>query len=36
MDVCHFTIEEQETFLTAKSAAHLGLALFARAVAKGD
>jgi len=36
MDVCHFTIEEQETFLTAYTAAHPGQALFARAAAKGD
>lgn len=36
MDVCHFTTEEQETFLKAYSAAHPGQALFARAAAKGD
>ncbi len=34
MNVCHFTIEEQETFLTAYTAAHPGQALFARAAAK--
>lgn len=36
MDVCHFTAEEQETFLAAYSAAHPGQALFARAASIGD
>lgn len=36
MDVCHFTHEEQETFLAAYTAAHPGQALFAQAAAKGD
>lgn len=36
MDVCHFTAEEQETFLKAYSLAHPGQALFARAAIRGD
>lgn len=36
MDVCHFTTEEQETFLAAYTAAHPGQALFAKAAVQGE